>query len=96
MTADQRQNDILNWLNNDCGYTVQEITSASADASFRRYFRAITDKGTFIIMDAPPEKEDCQPFISAAQALSKLKVHTPEIIAHDLEHGFIVLEDLGN
>lgn len=47
-------------------------------------------------MDAPPEKEDCQPFITSALALSKLGVHTPAIIDQDLTQGFIVLEDLGN
>lgn len=47
-------------------------------------------------MDAPPEKEDCKPFIDSATSLSKLGVHTPEIIAHDLSLGFIVLEDLGD
>lgn len=72
------------------------LEAASADASFRRYFRATTSQGSFVIMDAPPDKEDVQPFVSIAQQLAELGVHTPIVHAQDLENGFLMLEDLGN
>ncbi len=92
---DQRKTDLYNWLSDNLNYQVSSLEPASADASFRRYFRAVTERGTFIAMDAPPDKEDCKPFIGAAECLSALGVHTPEIIEHDLTQGFILLEDLG-
>lgn len=95
MTADQRQLDLLNWLTQELGHSVRDFSAASADASFRRYFRAVTNYGTFVVMDAPPEKEDSQAFIDTAQALESLGVHTPKIVAKNLDQGFIVLEDLG-
>ncbi|MFT6034296.1 MAG: aminoglycoside/choline kinase family phosphotransferase [Arenicella sp.] len=93
---DQRKTDIHTWLTQSLKYQVSDLQPASADASFRRYFRAVTDRGTFVVMDAPSEQEDCKPFIDAALSLSNLGLHTPQIIAHDLLKGFIVLEDLGN
>jgi len=93
--VDQRKTDLHNWLNHSLSHQVSSLEAASADASFRRYFRAVTDRGTFIAMDAPPDKENCQRFIDAASWLAELGVHTPKIIAHDLTQGFILLEDLG-
>jgi aminoglycoside/choline kinase family phosphotransferase len=93
--VDQRKTDLHNWLTQSLSYQVSSLEPASADASFRRYFRAVTDRGTFIAMDAPPDKEDCKPFIDAAVCLTALGVHTPEITAQDLNQGFILLEDLG-
>jgi len=72
-----------------------EITPASADASFRRYFRLHTAGKTFIVMDAPPDKENCIPFVGIANALLELGLHVPEIYHQDLEQGFILLSDLG-
>lgn len=72
------------------------ITPASADASFRRYFRlSWPDGSTRILMDAPPEKEDCKPFIHVAGLLAKAKLAAPRILDQDLENGFLVLTDLG-
>jgi len=95
MTADQRQLDLLNWLTQDLRLTVNSLTPASADASFRRYFRVVTPDNVFVVMDAPPEKENCQAFVESAQALASLGVHTPKIVDQDLRKGFLVLEDLG-
>ncbi|MFK5915776.1 MAG: phosphotransferase [Woeseiaceae bacterium] len=92
---DQRLEQLKIWLN-DSGISYQDIQPASADASFRRYFR-ITDQGTsLIVMDAPPEKEDCQPFINIAGLLLKYGLNVPKILALDLNQGFILLNDLGN
>jgi aminoglycoside/choline kinase family phosphotransferase len=73
-----------------------QITPASADASFRRYFRLTWPDGTTrILMDAPPEKEDCKPFIHVAGLLAKADLAAPRILDQDLENGFLVLTDLG-
>lgn len=73
------------------------LAPASADASFRRYFRlTLADGTTRIIMDAPPEKEDCRPFVKVAGLLHEAKLHAPEILAQDLEQGLLLLTDLGN
>lgn len=73
------------------------LAPASADASFRRYFRATLDDGTTrIIMDAPPANEDCRPWLSVQQLFHAAGVHVPEVLAQDLERGFLLLSDLGN
>lgn len=69
---------------------------ASADASFRRYFRVHTARQTKIAMDAPPEQEKLLPFIETAEALRRQNVHTPAIYAENHDEGFLLLEDLGN
>ena len=73
------------------------IEPASADASFRRYFRVtLPDQSTRIVMDAPPEKEDCHPFVHIASLFHEAGAHVPEVIAHDLAQGFLLLSDLGS
>jgi hypothetical protein len=73
---------------------------ASADASFRRYFR-LTEGGlrsgerSWIVMDAPPQQEDCRPFLAVARLLRRWDLHAPEILAEDLAQGFLLLSDLG-
>jgi len=72
------------------------LTPASEDASFRRYFRAALDDGrSFVAMDAPPDKEDCRPFVHVARLLRAAGVHAPEVHAQDLDQGFLLLADLG-
>ena len=68
---------------------------ASADASFRRYFRVVSGTRTWIVMDAPPAREDCRPFVRVAAMLRACGVHAPEVFAQDLEQGFLLLTDLG-
>jgi aminoglycoside/choline kinase family phosphotransferase len=74
------------------------IEPASADASFRSYFRVhLPDRNARrIVMDAPPEKEDCHPFVDIASLFQQAGVHVPEVIAQDLEQGFLLLSDLGS
>ena len=72
---------------------------ASADASFRRYFRVRTahpDHPTAIVMDAPPAHEDCRPFIHVAALFGDAGVTVPTVLAQDLEQGFLLLADLGS
>ncbi len=68
---------------------------ASADASFRRYLRVDTSRGSRIIMDAPPEKEDCAPFARVARLLADAGLNVPQVFAWDQCNGFMLLGDLG-
>jgi N-acetylmuramate 1-kinase len=68
---------------------------ASADASFRRYFRISERDRSWIVMDAPPQHEDCRPFVRIAALLRDAGVHVPAVLAQDLEAGFLLLSDLG-
>src|SRR5437588_6576 len=72
------------------------LACASVDASFRRYFRAsLPDGRSYVVMDAPPEQEDCRPFVHVARLLRAAGVHAPEVHAEDLAQGFLLLADLG-
>jgi len=69
---------------------------ASADASFRRYFRLQKGAESFIAMDAPPSQEDCLPFVRIAGFLESMQLSAPRIIEADIEKGFLLLSDLGS
>ena len=69
---------------------------ASADASFRRYLRVDSAQGTRIVMDAPPDKENCQPFVHVAQLMETAGLKAPQVLAWDEPNGFMLLSDLGN
>jgi hypothetical protein len=73
-----------------------KIAPASADASFRRYFRVSLADETYIAMDAPPPQEDCTPFVKVAELFLKAGLNVPKIVAKDLESGFLLLSDLGD
>ena len=74
-----------------------DIEPASADASFRRYFRVRwPDGSTRIVMDAPPEHEDSRPFLKVAALLREAGVHVPQVFAEDLAQGFLLLSDMGS
>ena len=83
------------WVNQQLGQSGLELTPASSDASFRRYFRTEADGKSYIIMDAPPEKEGLGPFIHASELLHELGLHVPEVIAADPKQGLLLLTDLG-
>lgn len=92
---DIRFKQMSDWLRNDLKLTVSRITPASADASFRRYFRVRINNKTFIVMDAPPDKEDCAPFIRIAEALHAMGLNVPRIEQANITDGFLLLSDLG-
>jgi len=73
-----------------------ELAPASADASFRRYFRARSGSQSWIVMDAPPEHEDCRPFVKVAGLLEAAGLNAPRVLAQDLDRGFLLLTDLGD
>lgn len=78
------------------GLIVSTLRSASADASFRRYFRIDAQTGaSFIVMDAPPPLEDVRPFISVAALLQGAGLNAPRVVEQDVGHGFLLLTDLG-
>ncbi len=85
-----------NWIKDQFPGKAFTLKSASADASFRRYFRVFIDAQTFVVMDAPPQHEDCRPFLQVANILATTGVHVPSILAQNLEYGFLLLSDLGN
>ena len=71
------------------------LEPASADASFRRYFRWQDGQRSLVVMDAPPVQEDSRPFVQVAGLLAEAGVRTPTIYASDLDQGFLLLEDMG-
>lgn len=91
----QRLQAIKDWLATliDAEY---ELTPASEDASFRRYFRINYDNTSRIVMDAPPDMEDVTPFIHVAQRLEGQGLHVPHVYEIDLKQGFLLLSDLGS
>ena len=92
----KRQQLLNDWLKSLYPAQAFSLAPASADASFRSYFRATFADRTVVAMDAPPQLEDCRPFIRIAQLFATTGVHVPEIIAQDLQQGFLLLSDLGN
>jgi hypothetical protein len=94
--ADPRRATLERWLSQQLPGERFSLAPASADASFRRYFRAtLADGRTYVAMDAPPEKEDCRPFVHVAGLLHQAGVHAPRVHAQDLAQGFLLLSDLG-
>jgi aminoglycoside/choline kinase family phosphotransferase len=71
------------------------VRPASADASFRRYLRVDGGGGSFIIMDAPPEREDCAPFVKVAKLMADAGLYVPRVLAWDAPQGFMLLDDVG-
>ena len=89
----------LKSLSNELGIIIDSITPASNDASFRRYFRVLSsnkDYSSFIVMDAPPDKEDSNPFIHVANLLLQAEITVPKIYEKNINEGFLLLSDLGN
>lgn len=99
---DTRFEYLKNWLKTlspELDLDCNTLTSASSDASFRRYFRVLTQhvaQPSYIVMDAPTDKEDSRPFLQVAQLLRDAKIEVPHIFASDLHAGFLLMSDLGN
>ncbi len=97
MTAphDTRLAILTDWARQMLGTDQLHIEPASADASFRRYFRIKRGNETFIAMDAPPDKEDVRPFLHVASLMQAAGVHVPHAVAEDVTNGYLLLTDLG-
>ena len=104
-SADARLAALTRWLDSVLPAPAATIAPASEDASFRRYFRvtlgaSVAVEGrepatTLIAMDAPPEREDCRPYVAVAELLLAAGVHAPSVLAKDHAQGFLLLSDLG-
>src|SRR5688572_6917522 len=79
-----------------CGWAGARIEPLAGDASFRRYFRVIGEGRSAVLMDAPPPHEDPRPFAAVAQWLCSTGLSAPEIIAHDIDKGLLLLDDFGD
>ncbi len=94
---DPRREAIWKWCEYSLNLQLMALEPASADASFRRYFRAELASGpSLIVMDAPPENEDSRPFVAVAGLLADAGIRVPAIHAMDLNRGFILLSDFGS
>ena len=91
-----RKRQLEQWLGVVLTEKAFTLSVASADASFRRYFRVQLQDKTLIAMDAPPEQESCTSFIDIAKLFLDCGLHVPEVIVQDMEQGFLLLSDLGN
>lgn len=94
-SSDPRLEQLQEWLAQRLAGDALSLSPASADASFRRYFRVTTGRGSWIAMDAPPEREDCRPFVHVAQLMRVAGVNAPRVEASDLDRGFLLLTDFG-
>jgi aminoglycoside/choline kinase family phosphotransferase len=91
----QRDESIKAWLAQTLNQDLS-VTPLAGDASFRRYYRVFIPEKTYVLMDAPPEKEAIAPFINVAALLTKQNIHTPQIIAMNQSEGFLLLSDFGD
>ena len=86
---------MIDWLGTIEAVSGANPEPASADASFRRYFRLQSGPQSFIVMDAPPEQEDCTPFLRVAAQFEAMQINAARIIEANIEQGFLLLSDLG-
>jgi len=93
--SDARLALIHDWLSRELHLAVARIEPASSDASFRRYFRVFSGALSYIVMDAPPDREDVRPYLKVAALLEELGAHVPHVHEADRERGLLLLEDLG-
>lgn len=95
-STDRRLTALTAWLHDVCPANIRSITVASDDASFRRYFRVtLAAGGSLIAMDAPPDKEDSARFVKMTSLFAGGGAPVPDIVAINLNAGFLLIEDLG-
>lgn len=92
---DPRLDGLKRWLAEELDMAAADVAAVAGDASFRRYFRVRQGAASFIVMDAPPEREDVGPFLAMAWALRDCGVNVPEMLAVDQGRGYLLLSDLG-
>src|SRR5256885_3282729 len=95
LETDARVALIRDWLARELRLPVLRVEPASSDASFRRYFRVFCGAGTYVVMDAPPDKEDVRPYLKVSRLLESLGAHVPHVHESDAQRGLRLLEDLG-
>jgi aminoglycoside/choline kinase family phosphotransferase len=94
--TDARVALIEEWLSRELRLPGVRVEPASSDASFRRYFRVFHEGGTYVVMDAPPGKEDVRPYVMVSALLESLGAHVPHVHEKDVARGLLLLEDLGS
>ena len=94
--GDPRLRELAHWVSVDLGFGDSPIAPASADASFRRYFRVSRGGESWILMDAPPDREALGPYLHVAGLLAAIGLNVPRVLARDVERGFVMLTDLGS
>lgn len=93
---DSRLARLTEWLTVTLQTDALSVETASADASFRRYFRVRHGRARYVAMDAPPDREDCRPFVAVCDRLRRCGLNAPRIHKSDLSLGFLLLDDLGD
>ena len=94
--VDERRALLADWLEKKTSFRGGVLSIASADASFRRYFRLLQGGKSYIVMDAPPDLEPSLAFVEIGTWMKKAGILVPEIFAYDLDLGFLVLSDFGD
>ena len=92
----ERMEALKRWLEEELSFREYTLNPASSDASFRRYFRITHNGASFIVMDAPPEREDSQPFVRISRLFTDIGLNVPEVMDADIGKGFLLLSDLGS
>lgn len=92
---DSRARDAREWALAALGLGEADFAPASADASFRRYFRVSEGGRSWIVMDAPPQQERLEPFVTVARLLHDAGLNAPRVLAEDRARGYLLLTDLG-
>lgn len=92
---DRRAIERENWLTEVFGSNFHAVPLAG-DASFRRYFRVEAASTNYVLMDAPPEHEDVQPFLAVRSWFEGTGIRVSKLFASDIEQGFLLLEDFGD
>jgi len=95
LSLDARAASARDWALACLGLVQAGFAPASADASFRRYFRVSVAHRSWIVMDAPPQQEDCRSFLQVGALMREAGLHVPEVLAQDLGRGYLLLSDLG-
>ncbi|KAA2285201.1 aminoglycoside phosphotransferase family protein [Arenimonas fontis] len=96
MNLPTRETLRLAWVREKLQDPEAALERASSDASFRSYWRARSGGRSWVLMDAPPDREDIRPWLDIADRLIRAGLHAPDIQAADAERGFVLMEDLGD
>lgn len=96
MSLPTRESLRLDWIRQSLADPDALVERASNDASFRSYWRANSAGRSWVVMDAPPDKEDIRPWLDVAGRLARAGVHVPDIQAADAARGFVLMEDMGD
>ena len=92
---DGRLENVLQWLEVDLGLHLESLEATAGDASFRRYFRAVVDDVSYIVMDASLDLENVAQFVMVARLFERAGIHVPAVHEEDVSQGFLLLGDLG-